>query len=197
MTTAKPNPAPQSEEELLEQWAFLDRLVEKQAAQLRAGIQDAEELDDPVTSAAEVEGLRRDVERLRAELGAAQSAREAAEAEAERSRDALVALTAAHQEHLRDAERMRERHHALERAAAGWRDRAEVARRELAGRDQHERAELDDLNRRLTEADAGRHRAELEQAEALEALSQARLEVERLHTQMAAVQHSFWRFGRH
>jgi len=54
VTTAKPNPAPQSEEELLEQWAFLDRLVEKQAAQLRAGIQDAEELDEPVTSAAEV-----------------------------------------------------------------------------------------------------------------------------------------------
>jgi len=195
VTTAKPNPAPQSEEELLEQWAFLDRLVEKQAAQLRAGIQDAEELDEPVTSAAEVESLRRDVERLRAELGAAQAAREAAEAE--RSRDALAALTAAHQERLRGAERMRERHHALERTAAGWRERAEAARRELAGRDQRERAELEDLNRRLAEADAGRRRVELEHAEALEALSQARLEVERLHTQMAAVQHSFWRFGRH
>ena len=47
VTTRNPNPAPHSEEELLEQWDFLDRLVERQAAQLRAGIQDTEEVDEP------------------------------------------------------------------------------------------------------------------------------------------------------
>ena len=195
MTTRQPNPAPESEDELLEQWAFLDRLVDRQAAQLRAGLQDAEEVDEPATSASEVAGLRHDVERLRAELRSAQAAREAAEAEVRRSREALAALSAAHQDHLGDAERMRERRRALERTATRWRDRAEAAERELAGRAERERAEVAVLHRQLTEADTARRTAERERAEALEALSTAQLEIESLRAQLAAVQHTFWRFG--
>ena len=77
MTTPKPKPAEHSEEELLEQWDFLDRLVERQAAQLRAGIQDAEEADASAAGLAEVDGLRQDLDRLRAELLSAEAARAA------------------------------------------------------------------------------------------------------------------------
>lgn len=81
MTTRKPNPAPHSEEELLEQWAFLDRLVERQAAQLRAGVQDSEEADEPGAGLVELASLQREVDQLRAELRGTQAAREAAERE--------------------------------------------------------------------------------------------------------------------
>ncbi|MGO8686033.1 MAG: hypothetical protein ACLQT7_02435 [Candidatus Dormibacteria bacterium] len=74
MTSRKPNRAPQSEEELFEQWAFLDRLVERQAAQLRAGVQDLEEADEPGAGLPELEALRREVERLGAELARSQAA---------------------------------------------------------------------------------------------------------------------------
>jgi chromosome segregation ATPase len=94
VTPRKPDPAQHSEDELLEQWAFLDRLVERQAARLRAGFQDVEEVDEPAAGISEVEGLRRELERLAAELRTAQAAREAAEADARRSRDALIAHTA-------------------------------------------------------------------------------------------------------
>ena len=114
MTSRNPNPAPHSEEELLEQWDFLDRLVERQAAQLRAGIQDTEEVDEPAIGAAEVEGLRREVARLRIDLRAAQAARETAEAELRRSGEALISLTASRR-NLDEAERSRERARALER----------------------------------------------------------------------------------
>lgn len=73
MTTRKRNPAPRSEEELFEQWAFLDRLVERQAAQLRAGVQDSEEADEPAAGVAGMEALRREVERLGAELRRSQA----------------------------------------------------------------------------------------------------------------------------
>jgi chromosome segregation ATPase len=198
VTTHKPNPAPHSEEELLEQWAFLDRLVEKQAAQLRAGLQDAEEVDESTVSAAEVDGLRHDVDRLRAELHSAQAAREAAEAAALQSRDALIALTATHQQHLADQKRARERHHALEREATAWRERAEATQRELASRDLRDREEIANLSRRLSETEAARQRAERDHAEVLEALSAAHLEIENLlRAQIAAAHHHFWRFRRH
>ena len=130
VTSRNPNPAPHSEEELLEQWDFLDRLVERQAAQLRAGIQDTEEVDEPAIGAAELEGLRREVARLRTDLRAAQAAREAAEAELRRSGEALISLTAS-QRNLDEEERSRERALVLERAAATWRERAEAAERAL------------------------------------------------------------------
>ena len=193
MTTRKSSPPPDSEEELLEQWAFLDRLVERQAAQLRAGIQDTEETDEPP---AELEALRRDVEKLRAELRRAQAAREAAEAEARRSRDALIALSATHQRHLGDSERARQQQAVLEQGVTRWRERAEAAERARAGEDERGREELADLARRLTEAQTARERLEREYAEAAAALSDAHLEVQSLRTQLASTQHGFWRFGR-
>jgi hypothetical protein len=192
VTTRKPNPAPQSEEELLEQWAFLDRLVESQAARLRAGLQDAEEADEPSAGVAELQSLRREVERLRADVARAQAARAAAEVEARRSRDALIALGAARE---RPAPRGAERHAPAEGEAAGWRERAEAAERELAGLDLRARRENAELRHRLAEAAAERQRAEQAAASALEALDQARLEIENLRAQ-APGQHGFWRVGR-
>jgi predicted nucleic acid-binding Zn-ribbon protein len=197
VTTRNPNPAPHSEEELLEQWDFLDRLVERQAAQLRAGIQDTEEVDEPAIGMAEVESLRREVARLRTDLRAAQAAREAAEAALRRSGEALISLTASRR-NPDEEERSRERARALERAAATWRERAETAERALGAHDLRSREEAGELSRRLAAAEAGRRRAEQEQAEALEALTKSRLEIDSLRAQLAAAaaQHSFWHFGR-
>jgi chromosome segregation ATPase len=196
VTTRKPNPADHSEEELLEQWDFLDRLVERQAAQLRAGIQDSEETDEPATGAAQMGDLRRELDRLRGEVRTAEAARAAAEAEARRSRDALISVTATQQLHLSEEQAMRQRHHLLEREAAGWRERAETADRELASRDGHARAVVADLTRRIGEDEAALQQAERDLADAITSLNEARVEIERLRQQLAADQHGFWRFGR-
>lgn len=196
MTSRNPNPAPHSEEELLEQWDFLDRLVERQAAQLRAGIQDTEEVDEPAIGAAELEGLRREVARLRTDLRAAQAGREAAEAELRRSGEALISLTAS-QRNLDEEERSRERALVLERAATTWRERAEAAERALGAQDLRAREEAGELSRRLDAAEAARRRAEQERAEALEALTKSFLEIDSLRAQLnAATQRGFWHFGR-
>ncbi len=117
MTVPRPSsPRAHSEDELLEQWEFLDRLVERQANLLRAGVQDSEELDDPGAALSDVQRLERQLERARAELVAAGAARQSAEqraAELERrlsaantglqraqraQADALAALRGAHLE---------------------------------------------------------------------------------------------------
>lgn len=46
-----------SEEELRQQWAFLDALVDRQAASLKSGSQDPEEVDVPVAAAVPADGL--------------------------------------------------------------------------------------------------------------------------------------------
>ena len=46
-----------SEEELRQQWAFLDALVDRQAASLKSGNQDPEEDDVPVPAAPPIDGL--------------------------------------------------------------------------------------------------------------------------------------------
>jgi chromosome segregation ATPase len=195
VTTRKPKPA-HSEEELLEQWDFLDRLVERQAAQLRAGIQDAEEGDEPPAGLAEVDGLRRDLDRLRTEVRSAEAARVAAVEEARRSRDALIALTATQQQRLSEEEAMRQRHQALERENSGWRERAAAVEREQATRDGHARAVVADLTRRIGEAEAARQQAERGLADAAAALDAAQREIESLRNQLAAELHGFWHFGR-
>lgn len=48
-----------SEDELREQWAFLDTLVERQASTLRAGVQDPDE-EELELAAAQVEATRAD-----------------------------------------------------------------------------------------------------------------------------------------
>ena len=195
MTTRKPKPA-HSEEELLEQWDFLDRLVERQAGQLRAGIQDAEEADEPAAGLVEVDGLRRDLDRLRAELQSAEAARAAAAEEARRSRDALMALTATQQQRLAEEQAMRQRHRALEHQASGWRERAAAAERELTTRDEHARATVADLTRRIEAAEASRQQAERGLADTAAALNAAQVEIESLRERLASEQHGFWRFGR-
>ncbi len=195
MTTRKPKPA-HSEEELLEQWDFLDRLVERQAAQLRAGIQDAEEADEPAVGLAEVDGLRRDLDRLRAELRSAEAARVRAAEEARQSREALTALTAAQQQRLSEAQVMRRRDQALEREASGWRERAAAAERERTTLDEQARVVVADLTSRIGAAEASRRQAERRLADAAAALDAARVEIESLREQLAAEQHGFWRFGR-
>jgi chromosome segregation ATPase len=195
VTTRKPKPA-HSEEELLEQWDFLDRLVERQAAQLRAGIQDAEEADEPAAGLAEVDGLRRDLDRLRAELRSAEAARARAAEEARQSREALTALTAAQQQRLSEAQVMRQRDQALERAASGWRERAAAAERERTALDEQARVVVADLTSRIGAAEASRQQAERRLADAAAALDAARFEIESLREQLASEQHGFWRFGR-
>jgi hypothetical protein len=46
-----------SEEELRQQWAFLDALVDRQAASLKSGSQDPEEEDPPVVAAVPADGV--------------------------------------------------------------------------------------------------------------------------------------------
>ncbi len=55
-----------TEQDLLEQWTFLDAMVDRQATQLRAGIQDDEESAAPVAimNAGELPALRARVEEL-------------------------------------------------------------------------------------------------------------------------------------
>jgi len=53
-----------SEDELREQWTFLDALVDRQAASLRSGTQDPEELD-VAAAAPEYDGLLRELDSLR------------------------------------------------------------------------------------------------------------------------------------
>jgi vacuolar-type H+-ATPase subunit I/STV1 len=195
VTTRKPKPA-HSEEELLEQWDFLARVVERQAAQLRAGIQDAEEADEPAVGLAEVDGLRRDLDRLRAELRSAEAARVRAAEEARQSREALTALTAAQQQRLSEAQVMRRRDQALEREASGWRERAAAAERERTTLDEQARVVVADLTSRIGAAEASRRQAERRLADAAAALDAARVEIESLREQLAAEQHGFWRFGR-
>ena len=76
MTPRQPTTPPDSEAELFEQWSVLDRLVERQAAQLRAGIQDAEDVDDPAPGIAEAQSQQRELGRLRHELLQAEAARQ-------------------------------------------------------------------------------------------------------------------------
>lgn len=95
------SPDAHSEEELLEQWEFLDRLVERQADLLRAGVQDSEELDEPGAALSDVQRLERQLESARARLAAAEAARQSAERRA-LELDARLSAAAAE---LRRAER--------------------------------------------------------------------------------------------
>jgi len=110
----EPQPTGQDKEELLEQWDFLDSLVDRQAAQLRAGIQDSEVVDEPVaaTTAATVGRITElEVELQHAASAAVQTAARVRESEAAAARMAarhhelLEALRAAHTqiEELRSA----------------------------------------------------------------------------------------------
>jgi predicted nucleic acid-binding Zn-ribbon protein len=66
-----------SEEELRQQWAFLDALVDRQASSLKSGVQDLEEADLPVVAAStdvlykdEISALTRRVTALEGERNA-------------------------------------------------------------------------------------------------------------------------------
>ena len=64
-----------SEDELREQWAFLDTLVDRQAASLRSGTQDPEEIDLAAT-APEYDGLLRELDALRRRVGSLEKERD-------------------------------------------------------------------------------------------------------------------------
>lgn len=81
---------PHSEDDLLEQWDFLDAMVDRQAASLRAGIQDSEEVDQAPPPAADP-AVQRRVAELEAQLAMIQEAVE----KAERERDAAAAQVSA------------------------------------------------------------------------------------------------------
>ncbi len=107
MSSPRQRPAAPTEEELLQQWAFLDSLVERQAAQLRAGVQDVEEPDEleGAPGRAELEGLRTslavaEAERddLRGRVGAAERQLALARAHAEAAARERVAERARSQE---------------------------------------------------------------------------------------------------
>ena len=81
---------PHSEDDLLEQWDFLDAMVDRQAASLRAGIQDSEEVDHAPPPAADP-AVQLRVAELEAQLAMIQEAVE----KAERERDAAIAQVSA------------------------------------------------------------------------------------------------------
>jgi seryl-tRNA synthetase len=70
-------PARYSADELRDQWAFLDALVERQASSLRAGVQDPEE-DEPLINAvaAADAALLRELDVLRVRVGEIDGLRE-------------------------------------------------------------------------------------------------------------------------
>jgi hypothetical protein len=105
-----------SEEELRQQWAFLDALVERQASSLKSGVQDPEEDDLPIVAAGadpaqadELAALAQRVTTLEVERAtllhridlaeearvAAETARVAAEAARDAAERALTAVRAA------------------------------------------------------------------------------------------------------
>lgn len=168
MTPPQQKPPPESEAQLFEQWSVLDRLVERQAAQLRAGIQDAEDVDDPTPDAVQSAAQQRELAHLREALRQAVAARD----------QALAADRLA-----REGERL-------------WKHRAEAAERGLREAPSDRRDEIASLQRRLLEAEASMRRAEAGRGEMLEALRGAHLEVESLRQQLAEAHRGFWHRGR-
>ena len=168
MTPRQPKPPPESEAELFEQWSVLDRLVERQAAQLRAGIQDAEDVDEPAPDAVQSAAQQREIVRLRDELRQAVAARD----------QALGAARVACEGERR------------------WQERAEAAELRLREAPPDQGSEIASLQRRLEEMEAAMRRAEAGHGEMLEALRGAHLEVESLRLQLAEAHRGFWHRGR-
>ena len=183
MTPRQPTTPPDSEAELFEQWSVLDRLVERQAAQLRAGIQDAEDVDDPAPGIAEAQSQQRELGRLRHELLQAEAARQSSEAA------------------FRSAETARQSAEAVARLALDgerrWQGRAAAMERELQEVRPDGRDEIASLRLRLAEAETALRHAEASHAEMLETLRGAHLEVESLRRQVAEAPRGFWHLRRH
>jgi chromosome segregation ATPase len=175
MRPRQPATPPESEADLFEQWAVLDRLVERQAAQLRAGIQDAEDVDDPAASVAGSPAQQAELEHLRGELRQLEAARHAAEA-ARRAAEAATRRAV-------DAERL-------------WQGRAVATEHDLQAARAGAEREITSLRLRLEEAEAALRRAEISHAEMIEALRSAHLEVETLRRQDAE-RRGFWHLGHH
>jgi chromosome segregation ATPase len=135
--TPRPGQASASEEELLvRQWDFLDRLVDRQAALLRSGVQDSEEVDEPLATAGAAE-LRRELTALRAALETAEAGRLTAETVARQARADLTAAITAHRHLIARHERSLTRLAALEKETHHWRRRAEALDREVRSLHDH------------------------------------------------------------
>jgi chromosome segregation ATPase len=157
MTTREPRAGPGPEDELLQQWAFLDRLVERQATQLRAGLQDSEEVDDPELDTREVDRLRQE----------------------------LSALTEAHRQLVDERAALVGRLAILEADLARVRRRAETLERDLLGLRQASREQLSQVSARLEAAEAERQAAERSHTEAEEALRRTQQELQSLRPHRA------------
>jgi chromosome segregation ATPase len=177
VSTRKPRGGAQSEEELLEQWDFLDQLVARQAALLKAGVQDSEELDDPQPDLTEVEALRRQLEELEAKLGAAEEAGAAAQAALHRMGD--------------QRDRLHRQLASLTAETAGLHHQLAALEAELQELRERHRAELSELARQHGDSAAERHRWERERDATMEALRAAELEVARLRERS---RRGFWPF---
>lgn len=104
-----------SEDELREQWSFLDALVDRQAATLRAGVQDPE--DEVIESVQASEALQRELDTLRERVRVLEAERRELLERlhiAERAR-------AAPPQARRPAPRVTEAHHVESRLRDWWR----------------------------------------------------------------------------
>jgi regulator of replication initiation timing len=170
-----------SEDELLEQWDFLDAMVDRQASQLRAGIQDSEEVDEPAAAAAvdavpraeleaiesSVAALRQEHEALRVEHASLQVERTALRARLAAPPSPAPAAAAPdeglrreHQSLLAQHETLREQHHALRSEHEALRQQHETAAAD-AGR---LRSEIDSLRAQVAATSGQNTGAELDAA---------------------------------
>lgn len=203
-----------TEEELLEQWDFLDAMVERQASQLRAGIQDAEEVDEPVAVSTDVVP-RADLEALSERLVAmeaehAAQARRLAEVEAENAHleKERHRLTAAHAKQSALAEQHRAALGELETLRAEQkRMREQVAALErqtpqvVATDDTNSAAEVEALRGRAAALEEELRREAARRTELLDALRAAHAELETLRSTAGTTPpaptrpHRWWRRG--
>ena len=195
-----------SEDELLEQWDFLDAMVDRQAAQLRAGIQDSEEVDEPTAAVdvvaraeldalgAKLESLRREHDALRAEHTALQAERTELLARVAAPPPAPAGVSPKVHERLRaEHEALRSEHDRLRSEHAAAAGEVQQLRHEVdrlravhvaAKIDQNAAAEADATRRRLAEVEAELQREQARRAELVESLRTAHGELESLRQQL-------------
>ncbi|MGA8014959.1 MAG: hypothetical protein WCB85_03475 [Candidatus Dormiibacterota bacterium] len=177
MGARSPRGGAHSEEELLEQWDFLDQLVARQAAMLKAGVQDSEEVDELQPEVTEVAGLRRQLEELQLKLDAAEQAR--------------VAAQTAHRRLSDQRDRLHRQLASLTGEAARSRRQVETLEADLRAQLELHQAEMAELTRRQADTEAERLRWERERDQTIEALRVAELEITKLRQ---GSRRGFWRF---
>ena len=196
-----------SEDELLEQWDFLDAMVDRQAAQLRSGIQDSEEVDEPVAIAggevvpkAELDALDERLAALRREHDALRREHEALKAERTELAARLAAAPPPPAVTADEHARLRSEHEALRAQHRAASDELQRLRTEVealrsapvpASPDPNSGAEVEAARRRLAEVEAELSREQARRGELVESLRVAHGELESLRQQQT--RRSWWR----